>query len=111
MAENISRALKSAATELKYPTNKGIPISRINTYSLRSGGPNALALVGYSGTQIQRWDNGAGPRSMNASGKSRHVTPGGCHMTRSKNSIFVNIAGNTFTQINDKTLHAIEFEE
>ena len=53
-AENISRALKLAATELQYPTNKGIPISRINTHSLRSGGANSLALNGYSDTQIQK---------------------------------------------------------
>ncbi len=45
-AENISRALKSAAVELQYCANKRIPISRINTHSLRSGGANALALAG-----------------------------------------------------------------
>jgi hypothetical protein len=54
MAEYISRALKSAATELQYPTNKGIPITEINMHSLRSGGANALALAGYSNMQIQK---------------------------------------------------------
>jgi hypothetical protein len=54
MAENISRALKSAMTELQYSTNKGIPISRINTHSLCSGGANALALVGYLDSLIQK---------------------------------------------------------
>jgi hypothetical protein len=49
-AEHISRALKHAATELKYPTTKGIPIECINTHSLRSGGANALALAGYLDT-------------------------------------------------------------
>ena len=49
-AENISRALKLAATELQYPTTKGIPITRINMHSLCSGGVNALALAGYSDT-------------------------------------------------------------
>jgi len=53
-AEHISRALKLAAMELQYPTNKGIPVSRINTHSLRSGGANALSLSGYSDTQIQK---------------------------------------------------------
>ncbi len=53
-AENISQALKSAATELQYPTNKGIPITRINMHSLRSGGADALALAGYSNMQIQK---------------------------------------------------------
>jgi len=53
-AEHISRALKLAATELQYPTNKEIPISSINTHSLRSGGTKALSLSGYSDTQIQK---------------------------------------------------------
>jgi hypothetical protein len=53
-AKNISRALKSAAGELQYLTCKGIPIERINTHSLRSGGANALALAGYLDTQIQK---------------------------------------------------------
>jgi hypothetical protein len=63
MAENISRALKSAATELQYPTNKGIPISRINTPSLRSGGANALALVGYPDKQIRKMGQWCGATS------------------------------------------------
>ncbi len=53
-AENISRALKSTTMKLQYPTNKGIPISRIYTHSLCSGRANALALAGYLDTQIQK---------------------------------------------------------
>jgi len=53
-AEDISRALKVVATKLQYPTTKGIPIARINTHSLRSGGANTLALAGYSDMQIQK---------------------------------------------------------
>ena len=53
-SEHISKALKEAATALEYPILKGIPIDRINTHSLRSGGANALALAGYSDTQIQK---------------------------------------------------------
>ena len=53
-AENISRALKSAAAELQYPTCKGIPIERINTHSLRSGGGECLGigwLFGHANTK------------------------------------------------------------
>jgi hypothetical protein len=78
-AEHISWALKLAATELQYPTNKGIPITQINTHSLRSGGANALALTGYSDTQIQEWDADAGQRSRSTSGRNWHAMPGGCH--------------------------------
>ena len=53
-SDHISIALKMAATSLEYPIIKGIPIDRINTHSLRGGGANALALAGYSDTQIQK---------------------------------------------------------
>ena len=53
-AEDLSQALKTAAMELLYPTTRGIPTARINMHSLRSGGANALALAGYSDTQIQK---------------------------------------------------------
>ena len=52
--EDISKGLKMAATLLHYPTTRGIPIERIDTHSLRSGGANALALSGCSDTQIQK---------------------------------------------------------
>jgi len=52
--EDVSKALKAAATVLEYPTTKGIPIHRIDTHSLQSGGANALSLSGYSDTQIQK---------------------------------------------------------
>lgn len=52
-------ALNRAATQLKYPQNRGIPIKRINTHPLRIGGANALALAGYNKQQqiqkMGRW--------------------------------------------------------
>ncbi len=44
--EDVSKALKAAATVLEYPTAKGIPINRIDTHSLQSGGANTLFLSG-----------------------------------------------------------------
>jgi hypothetical protein len=107
-AEHISRALKQAATELKYPITKGIPIERINTHSLWSGGANALALAGYSDTQIQkmgRWREATFKEYIReelacyARGMSRD-------MKRKFN--FVNIAGNAFTEIPADSLHIIK---
>ena len=46
--------LKRAAKILDYPDSKGIPIDRIDTHSLRTGGVNTLALSGYSDCQIQK---------------------------------------------------------
>ncbi len=51
--EDVSKAIKCAGSALEYPTKKGIPIARLDTHSLRSGGPNAPSLAGYSDTQIQ----------------------------------------------------------
>ena len=110
-AENISRALKSAAAELQYPTTKGILIKRINTHSLRSGGTNALALAGYSDTQIQKMR-----RWRSATFKEYIREELACYATGMLKDMkrkfnFVNIAGNAFTDINKDTLHIIEFDE
>ena len=40
--------------QLDYEGTKGIPSARIDTHSLRMGGANALAISGYSDTQIQK---------------------------------------------------------
>ncbi len=52
--EDISKALKMAATLLEYPETRGIPIKLIDTHSLQIGGANALALSGFSDTHIQK---------------------------------------------------------
>ncbi len=39
---------------IEYPETRGIPIELIDTHSLRCGGANALALSGFSDTQIQK---------------------------------------------------------
>ena len=66
----VSSALTLAAGALEYPTIKGIPIERVNTHSLRSGGANALALAGYSDTQIQKMGRWRGATFKNMSGTS-----------------------------------------
>ncbi len=53
-AEDVSKVLKYAAACLDYPGKKGIPVDRIDTHLLRCRGANALALAGYSDTQIQK---------------------------------------------------------
>ena len=53
MDDNIHTHVKREALALLYPKAKLIHIKRINTYSLRSGGANAVALLGYLDTQIQ----------------------------------------------------------
>jgi hypothetical protein len=53
-SDHISAVLKLAACSLEYPLIKGILVEHINTHSLRSGEANALALAGYSDTQIKK---------------------------------------------------------
>jgi hypothetical protein len=52
--KDISKGLKMAVMLLQYPAMQGILIACINTHLLCSGGSNALALSGYSDTQIQK---------------------------------------------------------
>ena len=108
-AEHVSRALKLAAAALQYPATKGIPIQRINTHSLRSGGANALALAGYTDTQIQkmgRW-RGATFKEYIREELACYATGMSTDMRRKFN--FVNIAGGAFHDVTTDILHADEF--
>ena len=51
--DDVRHALKFAGKQLNYP-ERGIPIERIDTHSLRGGGANALSLAGYSDRAIQK---------------------------------------------------------
>jgi hypothetical protein len=77
--DDISKGLKMAATLLHYPSSRGIPIDRIDTHSLWSVGANALALSGYSNTQIQKWAGGKAQHSKSISGRSLRATLRECH--------------------------------
>jgi hypothetical protein len=72
--EDISRAFKMAAAVLEYPTARGIPVDRIDTHSLCSGGANALSLAGYLDTQIQKMGQWQG-----IFGRSLLASPRVCH--------------------------------
>ena len=56
----MSAALKFSTTALNYPSLNGIPIDRVDTHSLISGGANELLLAGYSDRDIQKWEYGEG---------------------------------------------------
>ena len=53
-AENMSAALKFAATTFNYPSLKDISIEILDHHSLRYGGANELSLAGYSDRDIQK---------------------------------------------------------
>jgi hypothetical protein len=97
--EDVSRALKSAATVLDYPTAKGIPIDPIDTHSLRSGRANALSLAGYSDTQIQKMSWWRGAMFKEYIRKELACFSEGMSRSMKRTFDFVNIAGNAFNTI------------
>ena len=103
-------ALKLAATELQYPTNKGIPISRINTHSLQSGGANSIALNGYSNTQIQKMGRWRGATFKEYIREELACYARNMSRDMKQKFNFVNIAGNVFTEIQHTELHIFEPE-
>jgi hypothetical protein len=97
--KDIREAVKLAATALDYEGTRGTPIKLINTHSLRIGGACALALGGFSDTQIMkmgRWRSGAFREyvrenlSNYAEGMSKAMKK--CHY-------FVNIDSGTYTDV------------
>jgi hypothetical protein len=99
--EDVSKALKATATVLEYPTAKGIPIDRINTHSLRSGGLNTLSLSGYSDTQIQKMGWWRGVTFKEYIREELACFSEGMSKSTKKKFDFVNIAGNAFNTITD----------
>ena len=97
----MTRALKLAASMLDYPARKGIPIQRINTHSLRSGGANALALSGYSDTQIQKMGRWRGATFKEYIREELACFSAGMSKDMKRSFQFVNIAGNAFHDVTD----------
>lgn len=107
-AEDMSVALKQAATALAYPTVKGIPVERINTHSLRSGGANALALSGYTDTQIQKMGRWRGATFKEYIREELACYAAGMSTDMKRKFNFVNIAGNAFHEITDTIINSEE---
>jgi len=102
--EDVSKALKAAATVLEYPTAKGIPINRIDTHSLRSGGTNALSLSGYLDTQIQKMGRWQGATFKEYIREKLACFSEGMSKSMKKKFEFVVIAGNAFNTITDNLI-------
>ncbi len=94
--DNISKGLKMAATLLHYPSSRGIPIEGINTHSLCSGGTNALALSGYSNTQIQKMGRWKGATFKEYIKEELACYSTGLSLRMKRSFKFVNILGNAY---------------
>lgn len=105
-SDHVSAALKQAAIALEYPLVKGIPIERINTHSLRSGGANALALSGYSDTQIQKMGRWRGATFKEYVRNELACFSSGMSRDMKTKFGFVNVSGNAFSDITDACINA-----
>ena len=92
-----------------YPLVKGIPIERINTHSLRSGGTNALALSGYSDTQIQKMGRWRGATFKEYVWNKLACFSSGMSRDMKTKFGFVNVSGNAFSDITDACINADYF--
>ena len=97
--EDISKALKMAATLLEYPETRGIPIELINTHSLRCGGANSLALSGYSDTQIQKMGRWRGATFKEYTREQLACYSEGMTTKMKQNFKFVNVHGNAYHDV------------
>ena len=96
---DIRSSLKSAATILNYPAEKGIPIQRIDTHSLRSGGANALSLSGYSDREIQKMGRWRGATFKEYIREELACFSTGMSTQMSRQFNFVNIAGGAYHDV------------
>jgi hypothetical protein len=103
---HVSSALKLAAGSLEYPTIKSIPIERVNTHSLQSGGTNALALAGYSDTQIQKMGRWRGATFKEYVRNELACFSSGMSRNMKHKFGFVNVSGNAFSDITDACVNA-----
>ncbi len=88
-----------AATLLQYPSTRGIPIARIDMNSLGSGGANALALSGYTDTQIQKMGRWKGATFKEYIKEELACYSAGMSTNMKHNFKFVNVSGNAYHDI------------
>jgi hypothetical protein len=91
--KDIRDSLKWAAECLNYPSERGIPIELVDTHSLRIGGACALALSGYSDTQIQKMGRWRGATFKEYIREQLACYSKGMSTSMKKCHGFVNIAG------------------
>ena len=104
MAKNMSEGLKNAAAALEYPTVYGIPIERVDTHLLRSGGANALSLSGYSDRQIQKMGRWRGETFKEYIREEIANFTVGMSRDMKTRFNFVNVAGGAYHDVTDSVI-------
>jgi hypothetical protein len=98
---DIRASLKLAAKMLDYPRNKGIPIERVDTHSLRSGGANALSLSGFSDREIQKMGRWRSQTFKEYIREELSCFSTGMSTKMKTKLNFVNIAGGVYNDVTD----------
>jgi hypothetical protein len=101
---DVRSSLKTAAAVLDYPSQRGIPIDRIDTHSLRIGGANALSLSGYSKQQIQKMGRWRGETFLEYIRESLSDFSAGMSKKMSKCFGFVCLEGGVYSDVTDVCL-------
>ena len=101
---DIRNSVKQAAKALQYPELKGIPIDRVDTHSLRSGGANALSLAGFSDREIQKMGRWRSATFKEYIREELACFSKGMSRKMKRRFAFVNIAGGVYTDITDQVL-------
>jgi hypothetical protein len=91
-----------AATLLKYPETGGIPIKLIDTHSLQISSANALALLGFSDTHIQKMGCWRGVTFNEYIREQLTCYSEGMTTKMKHNFKFVNIHGNAYHNVTSK---------
>ena len=96
-------ALKFSATALDYPSLKGIPVDRVDTNSLRSGGANALSLVVYSNRYIKKMGRRRGETFKDYIREELHCFTEGMLTAMKQDFKFINITSGAYSELVDFT--------
>ena len=102
--KDMRESLKWAAEFLHYEDEKGIPVDRVDTHSLRMGGANALALAGYSDTQIQKMGRWRGATFKEYVREELACYSEGMSKAMSKKFGFVNVTAGALVDVTDTAL-------
>ena len=101
---DIRTSVKQAAVALRYPELKGIPILRVDTHSLQSGGANALSLAGFSDREIQKMGRWRSATFKEYIREELACFSKGMSRKMRRRFVFVNIAGGVYTDITDQVI-------
>ena len=97
--EDVRAALKKAAADLNYAHERGIPVERIDTHSLRAGGANAMSLAGYTDWQIRKTGRWRGKTFKEYIREELHCFSKGMSKSMKKLFRFVNVAGGAYHDV------------